>query len=158
VLYNKTLTEVGAEYQSTSARDAGGTITGYTATATPGSGSCSTTGAPSCTITGLTNGTGSWMVTVELTTLFTRTAAPAFTIPAGNVTYTIPNSTITGLVPAGTTPENDAAPPGVPLSAPTSVIRANLTTGSIYAVTWNPTISVAVPLSDADAGATAPCM
>lgn len=50
------------------ASDGGSTITGYTATASPGGASCAwTTGPRSCTITGLTNGTA-YSVTVTATT------------------------------------------------------------------------------------------
>jgi alpha-tubulin suppressor-like RCC1 family protein len=45
----------------------GGTLTGYTATAAPGTAACTTTGATSCTLTGLTDGT-TYRITVEADT------------------------------------------------------------------------------------------
>ncbi len=45
-----------------------GTLTGYTATASPGGASCSTVSAVTCTITGLTNGTTYTVTVVTLTT------------------------------------------------------------------------------------------
>jgi hypothetical protein len=55
----------------------GSAISGYTATASPGSATCTTTGALTCTITGLSNGT-QYTVTVTATnTIGTSTASPA---------------------------------------------------------------------------------
>ena len=72
----------------------GGTLTGYTATATPGGAACTTTGATTCTITGLADGT-TYTVTVEARTTVgdsgastpatvtpVRTGRPVFTSPA----------------------------------------------------------------------------
>ena len=52
-----------------------GTLTGYTATASPGAFTCTTTSATSCTITGLTSG-ATYSVTVT-TTATTGTSAPS---------------------------------------------------------------------------------
>jgi alpha-tubulin suppressor-like RCC1 family protein len=73
----------------------GGTLTGYTATAAPGSAACTTTGATTCTLTGLTDGV-TYTVTVEANTTAGDSGAsipatvtpghatgrPAFTSPA----------------------------------------------------------------------------
>ena len=70
-----------------------GTLTGYTATASPGSETCTTTGATSCTITGLTDGT-TYTITV-VTTASTGTSAPsspATAEPVGFLTLTSPSS------------------------------------------------------------------
>ena len=47
-----------------------GYLTGYTATASPGGGTCSTTGATDCTITGLSNGTAYSVTVVAHSTTF----------------------------------------------------------------------------------------
>src|SRR6185295_411855 len=77
----------------------GATITGYTATSSPGSLTCTTTGGTSCTVTGLTNGTGY-----------------TFTVTATNSIGTGPASSPS----ASVTP---VAPPGVP-GPPTAVSGA----------------------------------
>jgi hypothetical protein len=46
-----------------------GSVTGYTATASPGSQSCTTAGATTCTITGLTNGTTYTVTVIAHTTV-----------------------------------------------------------------------------------------
>ena len=58
-----------------------GTLTGYTATTSPGAFTCTTTSATSCTITGLTSG-ATYAITVT-TTATTGTSAPS---TAANVT------------------------------------------------------------------------
>jgi subtilisin family serine protease len=58
----------------------GSTITGYTATASPGGATCTTTGTTTCTITGLTNGT-SYSFTVRATNA-AGTGAPSNTLSA----------------------------------------------------------------------------
>jgi alpha-tubulin suppressor-like RCC1 family protein len=73
----------------------GGTLTGYTATAAPGTAACTTTGATTCTLTGLTDGI-TYAITVEANTTAGdsgastpatvtpghATSPPAFTSPA----------------------------------------------------------------------------
>ena len=87
--------------------DGGATITGYTATATPGGATCTTT-ALSCVITGLTNGT-TYTVTVTATN-----SAGLTSLTSG---------------PATATP--DAAPSSVP--GPVSNVRVSwVQTGSTY--------------------------
>ena len=54
----------------------GGTVTGYTATASPGNETCSTSGATACTIRGLADCTG-YSVTVGVQVTGSGTAAPA---------------------------------------------------------------------------------
>ncbi|MEM9204274.1 MAG: fibronectin type III domain-containing protein, partial [Actinomycetota bacterium] len=73
--------------------DGGSAITGYTATTSPGSSTCSTAGTLSCTVTGLSNGT-----------------AYTFTITATNALGTSPSST----------PSDPVTPTDVPV-APTAV-------------------------------------
>jgi hypothetical protein len=60
-----------------------GTLTGYTATASPGGATCSTTGATTCPITGITNG-ASYAVTVVAHTTAgdSGTSAPASVTPS----------------------------------------------------------------------------
>jgi hypothetical protein len=70
-----------------------GTVTGYTATASPGGTTCTTTGATSCTITGLTDGT-TYTITVT-TTASTGTSAPSSAVtaePTGYLTLTSPSA------------------------------------------------------------------
>ena len=43
----------------------GGTLTGYTASAFPGSAACTTRDATSCTLTGLANGISTYNITVS---------------------------------------------------------------------------------------------
>jgi alpha-tubulin suppressor-like RCC1 family protein len=58
----------------------GGTLTGYTATAAPGTAACTTTGATSCTLTGLTDGT-TYTITVQAnTTVGNSGASPPTTV------------------------------------------------------------------------------
>ena len=60
----------------------GGTLTGYTATASPGGQACTTTSAASCTITGLANGTTYTITVVAHTTAGDSGAsAPATVTP-----------------------------------------------------------------------------
>ena len=62
----------------------GGTLTGYTATASPGGATCTTTGATTCTITGLAGGTTYSVTVVAHTTAGDSGAsAPATVTPAG---------------------------------------------------------------------------
>ena len=74
------------------ASDGGSPITGYTVSASPGSGSCSTPGATSCTVSGLTNGT-----------------PYTFTVTATNAVGTGPESNA-----ASATPQAAATVPGAP--------------------------------------------
>jgi len=80
-----------------------GTLTGYTATASPGGASCTTTSATTCTITGLTNGTTYSITVVAHTTagdsgastpdIVTPTGGPAFTSdPADTASFGMPFS------------------------------------------------------------------
>jgi hypothetical protein len=72
----------------------GGTLTGYTATASPGGQSCTTASASTCTITGLTGGTTYRITVVAHTTAGDSGAsAPATVTPAaGQVTFTSSSS------------------------------------------------------------------
>ena len=79
-----------------------GTITGYTATASPGGATCSTTTATSCTITGLTDGI---VYTITATTTATPTGVSAPSAPVTNV------------------------PDGLEMAAPTSLTWAVTDTG-----------------------------
>jgi alpha-tubulin suppressor-like RCC1 family protein len=59
-----------------------GSVTGYTATASPGNETCTTTSATACTITGLTNGTAYTVTVVAHTTAGDSTpSAPASVTP-----------------------------------------------------------------------------
>ena len=59
-----------------------GSVTGYTATASPGYQTCTTTGATACTITGLTNGTTYTVTVAAHTTAGDSTpSAPASVTP-----------------------------------------------------------------------------
>ena len=62
----------------------GGTLTGYTATATPSGAACTTTGATSCTITGLSNGTAYQVSVVAHTTAGDSGASPAAGVTPGS--------------------------------------------------------------------------
>jgi alpha-tubulin suppressor-like RCC1 family protein len=67
----------------------GGTLTGYTATASPGGATCGTTGATTCTITGLTNETAYRITVVAHTTVGDSGAsAPATVTPTGGLAFT----------------------------------------------------------------------
>ncbi len=81
-----------------------GTITGYTASATPGDASCSTSGATACTITGLADGT-SYTVTVTVTTTTgTAASAPVTVRPAGFLSISVPSAaTLPAAAPGGAT-------------------------------------------------------
>jgi hypothetical protein len=60
----------------------GGAVTGYTATASPGSETCTTSGAASCTISGLANGTTYTVTVVAHTTVGdSGTSTPATAVP-----------------------------------------------------------------------------
>jgi hypothetical protein len=109
----------------------GGTLTGYTATASAGSqASCSTTSATNCTITGLTNGT-TYSVTVVAHSLAgdSGQSAPVLVTPANPVAITSPAGytatfgaafsftvTATGSPPPTIT-EAGKLPPGVSFTA-----------------------------------------
>ncbi len=75
----------------------GGTVTGYTATASPGGETCITTGATTCTITGLANGTSYTITVVAHTTVGDSGAsAPASVALRGEVAFTsAPSDTVT---------------------------------------------------------------
>jgi Fibronectin type III domain/Regulator of chromosome condensation (RCC1) repeat/Putative Ig domain len=67
----------------------GGTLTGYTATASPGGADCTTTAATTCTITGLTDGTTYSVTVVAYTTAGDSGAsAPASVTPVGAPAFT----------------------------------------------------------------------
>ncbi|BEL05700.1 hypothetical protein Q0Z83_038910 [Actinoplanes sichuanensis] len=76
-----------------------GTLTGYTATASPGGRTCLTAGATMCTIAGLTNGTA-YTVTVTATTTVGTSAASS---PSSPVTPSVGPQSPTGVtaVPGG---------------------------------------------------------
>jgi alpha-tubulin suppressor-like RCC1 family protein len=81
-----------------------GTLTGYTATASPGSASCSTGGATTCTITGLTNGTA-YTVTVitHATGGDSPPSSPVTVTPTGMLAIAVPSvATLPGPAPGGT--------------------------------------------------------
>jgi len=77
--------------------DGGSPITGYTATADPGSNTCTTDGALTCTVTGLTNGT-----------------AYTFTVTATNIAGTSLPSTPSAAVTPRTVPGSPTAVVGTP--------------------------------------------
>jgi alpha-tubulin suppressor-like RCC1 family protein len=67
----------------------GGTLTGYTATATPGGTACATTRSTTCTIAGLTGGTTYSITVVAHTTVGDSGAsAPTTVIPLGGPAFT----------------------------------------------------------------------
>jgi alpha-tubulin suppressor-like RCC1 family protein len=81
-----------------------GTLTGYTATASPGSASCSTSGATTCTVTGLTNGT-TYTVTVitHATGGDSSPSSPVTVTPTGMLAITVPSTaTLPGPAPGST--------------------------------------------------------
>ena len=73
-----------------------GTITGYTATATPGGAACSTASTTTCTINGLTNGTAYSITVVAQTTVGDSGAStPAGVIPGNEIAFTsAPDDTV----------------------------------------------------------------
>jgi hypothetical protein len=67
----------------------GGTLTGYTATASPGGKTCTTTGATTCKITGLANGRTFMVTVVAHTTAGDSGASAPATVtpePPGGIT------------------------------------------------------------------------
>jgi len=67
----------------------GGTLTGYSATASPGGADCTTSSATICTITGLTDGTTYRVTVVAHTTVGDSGAsAPASVTPVGGLAFT----------------------------------------------------------------------
>ena len=81
-----------------------GTLTGYTATSSPGSASCSTSSATTCTITGLTNGT-TYTITVitHATGGDSPPSSPVTVTPTGMLAITVPpTATLPGAAPGGT--------------------------------------------------------
>jgi hypothetical protein len=113
--------------------------------ATPGGTATGQLGTVTVTDTREGTGAGSWTVTVELAAPFARTGAPAFTIAAGNVKYTI-YDTLTDLTGATPTILNgaDAAPPGgVTMSTATSVLESGISGTTV--ASWDPWVSVSVP-------------
>jgi alpha-tubulin suppressor-like RCC1 family protein len=80
-----------------------GSITVYTASAAPGTASCSTTGATACMITGLTDGT-TYTVTVTVTaTSGTAPSAPVTVEPVGFLSISVPSSAVLSAAAPGTT-------------------------------------------------------
>jgi alpha-tubulin suppressor-like RCC1 family protein len=76
---------------------AGGTLTGYTATASPGGAACSTTGATTCTITGLADGDSYSVTVVAHTTAGDSGPSAAATV---SVTHGPSGPVVSGLHPA----------------------------------------------------------
>ena len=73
----------------------GGTLTGYTATASPGSKTCTTTGATTCTITGLADGTTYSVTVVADTTVGESGASAPASVTPGSVAFTnAPSDTV----------------------------------------------------------------
>jgi hypothetical protein len=71
----------------------GGTLTGYTAAATPGGETCTTSGAAACTITGLANGKAYSVSVVAHTTAGDSGASVAASVtPASGVAFTSASS------------------------------------------------------------------
>lgn len=95
----------------------GSTITGYTATASPGGRTCSTTGSVSCTVTGLTNG-----------------VSYTFTAIARNVVGTSPRSAASKAITARTVP---SAPTGVRVTK----VSTGTPTSSAISLAWTPPTS-----------------
>jgi hypothetical protein len=104
-----------------------GTLTGYTATASPGGQSCSTSGATTCTITGLTNGV---TYTVTVVTHTTDGDSP----PSGPVTVT-PAGVLTISVPAS------AALPSVGPGGTSSAQLGTVTVTDDGSASWTATVS-----------------
>ena len=133
----------------------GGTLTGYTATASPGGAACTTTGATTCILTGLANGTTYSVTVVAHTTAGDSGAsAPATVAPSSAVAFTsqpaataafgvafsftvtaagspTPNITKTGRLPSGVTftahSNGTATIAGTPGNAAAGVYRLTLT-------------------------------
>ena len=105
-----------------------GTLTGYTATASPGGASCSTSGATTCTITGLVNGvTYTVTVVTHTTDGDSPPSSPVTVTPAGALTITVPASA------------------ALPSTAPGGTATAQLGTVTVsdggIAVAWTATVS-----------------
>lgn len=117
---------------------------------TPGSSASGSIGP--CTVDdSRTSGAGTWTVTVASTNFTYTGVTPNYVIPATAATYTIPPGSITGVT--GTAPNNPASggltftaagsgPPGNPVT----VLTGEPPT---YTVTWNPTLTIAIPASAA---------
>ena len=77
-----------------------GSVTGYTATASPGGQSCTTTGATTCTITGLTNGITYTVTVIAHTTVGdSGPSAPATVTPQAQKSATATSITSTTASP-----------------------------------------------------------
>ena len=151
--------------------DGGSSITGYTATASPGGATCSTTGALGCTVSGLTNGTA-YSFTVKATNSVgtgpasaAASATPA-TVPGAPTGLTAtPGNAKVDL--AWTAPASNGgsaimgytatASPGGAICTTTGAVVCTiggLTNGTSYTFTVKATNSVGTGPASASAGAT----
>lgn len=115
----------------------GGSITGYTATASPGGGTCSTSGATSCIITRLTNGTTYQITVVAHTSLgdTAPSAAVSVTPEAGKsaTTTSITSATASPVVGQAVTTQVRVAGPQTGVGTPTGVVTVSDGTQSCQA-------------------------
>jgi alpha-tubulin suppressor-like RCC1 family protein len=91
----------------------GGTLTGYTATASPGGAACTTSGATMCTITGLSDGTTYAVTVVAHATTGDSGASPPATVtpgPSPTPTSTSPSPSPTPTSPTPTTTSPSPSP------------------------------------------------
>ena len=129
-----------------------GSVTGYTATASPGDRSCTTTGATTCTITGLTNGSTYTVTVIAHTTAGdSRPSAPATVTPQAQKSATstsITSTTASPVVgqPVTTTVQVAGQPTGAGDPTPTGTVTVSDGTRSCQA-----------PLSGSNGVATGSC-
>ena len=142
------------------ANDGGDTITGYTATAAPGSLTCTTTGATTCTVTGLSNGTAYTFGVTATNSVGTGTAGTSNSVtPVGGYTVT-PSAGANGSI-SPNTPQtvNQGATASFTVTPTTGYAISSVTgcggnlTGNTYvtaAITGNCTVTASFAATDTD--------